>query len=83
MHCNRRIGQLVARKLDVSLQFSRRELEVLKWMGYSKSNTDIGTILGILFTTADTYVRRFFDKLGVYDRISTVIKGARLGYIRY
>jgi DNA-binding CsgD family transcriptional regulator len=65
------------------IALSERELAVLNWMGRSKSNGDIATILGISPATVDTYARRIFAKLGTNDRIASVVKGVRLGLIRY
>jgi DNA-binding CsgD family transcriptional regulator len=80
---NRRVGQLL--KIDTALanDLSARELEVLNWIGQSKSNGDIATILSISPSTVDTYIRRVFAKLEVNDRISAAIKGVQLGLIRF
>lgn len=80
---NRRVANLLETEKADQEVLSSRELEVLNWMGRSKSNADIGTILAISTATVDTYVRRIFAKLNTFDRISAVIKGVRLGMIRY
>ena len=80
---NRRIAQLVESSSAQTIPLSERELEVLHWIGLSKSNGDIATILGLSPGSIDTYVRRLFAKLEVNDRIAAAVKGFRLGLIRY
>lgn len=80
---NRRIAHLLETRTGVHIALSDREAEVLHWIGRSKSNGDIGTILNVSAATVDTYVRRLFQKLGVNDRIAAAVKGIRLGLIRY
>jgi DNA-binding CsgD family transcriptional regulator len=80
---NRRIAHLLETRTGVDIALSEREAEVLHWIGRSKSNGDIGTILSVSAATVDTYVRRLFFKLGVNDRIAAAVKGIRLGLIRY
>ena len=80
---NRRIAQLVESRTGLDIALSERELEVLRWIGLSKSNGDIATILDISPGSIDTYVRRLFAKLEVNDRIAAAVKGFRLGLIRY
>jgi DNA-binding CsgD family transcriptional regulator len=80
---NRRIAQLVESTKPLASPLSERELEVLHWIGLSKSNGDIATILGLSPGSVDTYVRRLFAKLEVNDRIAAAVKGFRLGLIRH
>lgn len=80
---NRRIAQLVESTTALTIPLSERELEVLHWIGLSKSNGDIATILELSPGSVDTYVRRLFAKLEVNDRIAAAVKGFRLGLIRY
>ena len=80
---NRRIAQLVESTTALTIPLSERELEVLHWIGLSKSNGDIATILALSPGSVDTYVRRLFAKLEVNDRIAAAVKGFRLGLIRY
>ena len=80
---NRRIAQLLESRTAIDIPLSEREGEVLHWIGLSKSNGDIATILGLSPATIDTYIRRLFAKLGVNDRIAAAVQGIRLGLIRY
>ena len=80
---NRRIAHLLETHTGLDIQLSDREREVLHWIGRSKSNGDIATILDLSAATVDTYVRRLFGKLLVNDRIAAAVKGIRLGLIRY
>lgn len=61
---------------------SRREQQVLEWIGKGKSGTDIAAILGISHDTVRTYTRRIFDKLDVTDRVGATVKGLQMGLIR-
>ena len=80
---NRRIAQLVEGGTALHISLSDREREVLHWIGLSKSNGDIATILDVSLGSIDTYIRRLFAKLEVNDRIAAAVKGFRLGLIRY
>jgi DNA-binding CsgD family transcriptional regulator len=80
---NRRIAQLSAGETAPDIALSERESEVLNWIGQSKSNADIATILDLSLGTVDTYVRRIYAKLDTNDRIAAVLKGVRLGMIRF
>jgi DNA-binding NarL/FixJ family response regulator len=80
---NRRLAQLAETSTALDLALSERENEVLNWMGRSKSIRDIATILNVTPATIDTYARRLYAKLGTNDRIAAVIKGIRLGLIRF
>jgi DNA-binding CsgD family transcriptional regulator len=80
--CNYRIGQLVVSKEYLGIPFFRREMAVLKWIGSSKSNADIATIVRISGATVDAYARRISKKVGVSDRVSAIVKRMRLGHIR-
>lgn len=61
---------------------SDREREVLGLVARGKSNTLIGEILGISAHTVDAHLRRIYQKLGVFDRISAAIRGIGVGLIR-
>ncbi len=80
---NRRIAQIMAGETAPDIALSERESEVLNWIGQSKSNADIATILDLSVGTVDTYVRRIYTKLHTNDRIAAVLKGVRLGIIRF
>jgi DNA-binding CsgD family transcriptional regulator len=61
---------------------SGRESEVLGLVARGKSNTMIGEILGISAHTVDAHLRRIYQKLGVFDRISAAVRGIGVGLIR-
>lgn len=60
---------------------TKREREVLTWIAHGKSTGVIAGILGISEHTVDTLTRRVFQKLGVNDRISAVLKGVGAGLV--
>ena len=64
---------------DVSL--SEREREIMLWVTRGKSNSVIGSILGISSSTVDTYMRRIFRKLDVADRTSAAMRAVAIGAI--
>lgn len=61
---------------------SERESEVLALVARGKSNSLIGEILGISSHTVDAHLRRIYQKLGVFDRISAAVRGIGVGLIR-
>lgn len=61
---------------------SEREIEVLGLVARGKTNTMIGEILGISSHTVDAHLRRIYQKLGVFDRISAAVRGIGIGLIR-
>jgi DNA-binding CsgD family transcriptional regulator len=60
---------------------TKREREVLAWIAQGKSTNVIATILGVSEHTVDTLTRRTFQKLGVNDRISAVLKAVGAGLV--
>lgn len=57
-----------------SLGISPREAEVLLWLAQGKSNADIGTILGLSPATVKRHVLHIFEKTGVENRSSAVLR---------
>jgi len=60
---------------------SRRELEVIRWIGEGKSNAVIAAILDISKSSVDIYVKRIFAKLRVHDRTTASVRALALGLI--
>ena len=54
--------------LAASYGLTKREGEVLLWIGQSKTNDEIGMILGMAARTVGKHVERLFTKLGVNNR---------------
>jgi DNA-binding response OmpR family regulator/DNA-binding CsgD family transcriptional regulator len=50
------------------LGLTRREAQVLLWLGKGKSNRDIATILGLSPRTVNKHLEQIFAKLGVENR---------------
>ncbi len=50
------------------LGLSRRETEVLGWVSQGKTNSEIGTILGISPRTVQKHLERIYSRLGVENR---------------
>jgi DNA-binding CsgD family transcriptional regulator len=76
-----RICRMFADEAGLERQLSAREKEILQWVARGKSNTVIATILEISAATADTYMRRIYEKLDVSDRTSAAVKGVGLGLV--
>lgn len=49
-------------------ELTSREREVLFWIGRGKSNSEIGSILGIASATVKKHLERIYPKLGVENR---------------
>lgn len=82
------VGQLsfqrycsLIRKGEGMPPLSNRELEVLQWIVFGKSNSVIAELLGISSSSVDAYVRRIFTKLNVADRTTASIKAFSLGLV--
>jgi LuxR family transcriptional regulator/LuxR family quorum-sensing system transcriptional regulator CciR len=60
---------------------SPREAEILSWVARGKSNSIIAEIIGVSRHTVDTNIRRLFEKLGVSDRTTAVLRGFGAGLI--
>ena len=62
----------------VRFNLTPREREVLRWIADGKSNSEIGTILGVSVSTAKTHVERILFKLGVENRTgaASVLRGS-------
>lgn len=56
-------------------ELTRREREVLEWLGQGKANSDIGIILGISTHTVKRHVERVLAKLGVENRHAAALVG--------
>lgn len=60
---------------ETPARLSHREAETLRLLAKGLSNTQVAAIMGVSVSTVDTNVRRCFQKLGVNDRVSAVLKG--------
>ncbi len=58
----------------IAAGLSPREAEVLAWLANGKSNPEIAAILGIALPTVKTHLARVFDKLGVANRHSALLR---------
>jgi DNA-binding response OmpR family regulator/DNA-binding CsgD family transcriptional regulator len=59
------------------LGLTRREAQVLLWLGQGKSNRDIATILGLSPRTVNKHLEQIFAKLGVENRASAAALSVR------
>ena len=57
-----------------SMGLTPREAEVLLWIAQGKSNSDIGTLLGMAEVTVKKHVTRIFEKLGVETRNAATLR---------
>jgi transcriptional regulator EpsA len=57
-----------------SFGLSDRELEVMKWVQFGKTNQEIGMILSISIFTVKNHLRHVFEKLNVVNRTQAVAK---------
>jgi DNA-binding CsgD family transcriptional regulator len=54
---------------------TRRELEILQWMGKGKSNREISALLGISAITLKSHVSKLYRKLDAQNRAEAVARG--------
>lgn len=57
---------------------TRRESEVLGWVGEGKTNVEIAAILGIRRRTVSKHLERVFEKLGVETRTAAAVRALEL-----
>lgn len=76
-----RYRQLAPKAQNGDAALSEREREIMLWVTRGKSNSVIGSILGISASTVDTYMRRIFRKLDVADRTSAAMRAIAIGAI--
>ncbi len=58
-----------------------RETEILRWIYYGKSHTEIGMILGINALTVKDHVQKILRKLDALNRAQAVGKAFALGIL--
>lgn len=63
------------------ISLSAREREVLLQLSHGRSKPQIAEASQLSQNTVDTYVRRIFDKLGVSDRTTAILRAMALGLI--
>jgi DNA-binding CsgD family transcriptional regulator len=56
---------------------SKREIEVLRWIGRGKSNAEIAAVLGISARTVAKHCESLFAKLGVENRVAAALLARR------
>jgi DNA-binding CsgD family transcriptional regulator len=61
-----------ARTNDFGL--SKRQLEVARWIGHGKTNTEIAGILGISPRTVQKHIEHIFEKMGVKTRVAVATR---------
>ncbi len=54
---------------------TRREAEILSWIGEGKANSEIATLLGISPRTVDKHCQNLFAKIGVESRLAAALLG--------
>ncbi len=64
------------------MQFTSREIEILKWIASGKSDWQIGQILKISDKTVNFHVENMKRKCGVATRIQVVVRAVHEGKIQ-
>jgi len=65
-------------KLRDQLQLTQREAEVLLWVSYGKSSSDISDVLAISPRTVQKHLERVYEKLGVETRSAAAAVATRV-----
>lgn len=60
---------------------SLREIEVLKWVAYGKTNSEIATILSLSRSSVRDYIERAKSKLSANNKRYAATMAVRLGFI--
>lgn len=63
------------------VDITKRELEILEWFKQGKTYAEIGSILGLSKKTVDYHMNNIMRKLKVNDKLSAILKAARIGLI--
>jgi len=69
---------LMLKKMEKQVQLTPREAEVLEFITYGKTNSEIAEILDISPNTVAGYVKTIFIKLDVSDRVSAAMRAQTL-----
>lgn len=77
-----RFCQLTPNLYGIDKSLSKREMQIIAWAATGKSNSEIGTILGLSESSIDSYMRRAFTKLDVHDRTSASVKAISMDLVR-
>lgn len=70
-------GDLPEERLREEFGLTRREAEVLIWIGRGKSNKDIAEILALSPRTVNKHLEQIYTKLGVENRTAAAASAAR------
>jgi DNA-binding CsgD family transcriptional regulator len=73
--------EVAAREVQVEVQLTARELEVLALLAEGDSNKLIARRLGISIHTAKYHVASLFEKLDAVSRTDVVASAARIGVL--
>jgi DNA-binding CsgD family transcriptional regulator len=68
--------------VEGAVQFTSREIEILKWIASGKSDWQIGQILKISDKTVNFHVENMKRKCGVATRIQVVVRAVHEGKIQ-
>lgn len=71
-------GWSASPELPLLNELSPRQREVFRWICEGKRDREIALILGISYRTVTVHVRAILSKLGVENRTSAAMMGARL-----
>ncbi|HVS50131.1 MAG TPA: response regulator transcription factor [Candidatus Dormibacteraeota bacterium] len=80
----RTIAAMVSRRRSMDLRLeslTSREKEVLRLMAEGISSREVGSRLGISYTTVRTHIRSLGAKLGVHSKLEAIVKARELALI--
>jgi len=67
--------------MQIKIQLTKRELDVLQCLVAGKTNRKIGQDLGISTNTVNSYLKNIFLKMNTTDRVTTALKAYSLNLI--
>ncbi|MBX3325913.1 MAG: LuxR C-terminal-related transcriptional regulator [Nitrospira sp.] len=70
-------------ELPNGCRLTERELEILRWVAFGKTNEAIAMIHNCSMNTVKNQLRLIFQKLDVVNRAQAVMEAIRLGMMKH
>ena len=64
---------IISKKINVEIELSKTEIEIIKLVSYGKSNREIAQIIGFAEGTIKNKITKVFEKLDINDRTQIAV----------